>query len=100
MAKPTTSQSADPRLLDEISEMIAESTGQADEWVGKITPNARLEGDLGMDSVELATLRALLLDRYGADLDQHLAALDIDELIGLTVLDVTAFVADRLGGTR
>ena len=47
-----------------------------------------------LDSLELAALSALLRDRFGpaVDLTGYVAGLDIDQLIGLTVADVTAYV--------
>lgn len=66
--------------------------------VGASAADARLEADLGMDSIELAAFAAALRDRFGdwVDLSDHLAALELDELIGLTVAEVAAFVASRL----
>ena len=54
----------------------------------------RLEGDLGLDSVDLAALGAVLRDRYGTavDLVAYVAGLNIDEIIELTVGDVTGYV--------
>ena len=61
-------------------------------------PASRLETDLGMDSVELAAFAAALRGRFGdrVDLLEHLAGLELDELIELTVGQVAGFVAGQL----
>jgi hypothetical protein len=50
------------------------------------------------DSLDLAALSALLRDRYGTavDLTGYVAGLDIDQIIGLTVADVAAYVTGCL----
>jgi acyl carrier protein len=66
--------------------------------VGASAADARLEADLGMDSLELAAFAAALRARFGdrVELADHLAQLELDELIGLTAGQVAAFVASRL----
>jgi acyl carrier protein len=53
-----------------------------------------LEGDLWLDSLDVAALGAVLRDRYGpaVDLVGYVAGLDIDEIIGLSVGDVARYV--------
>lgn len=55
---------------------------------------ARLEGDLGCDSVDLAALGAVLRERYGTAVDVvgYVAGLGVDDIIGLTVGDVAGYV--------
>ncbi len=86
---------AGPALLAEIAGLLREATGEDDEWQAAIRPDARLDGDLQLDSLELATLGELLRERYGdrVDLPGYLATLDLDELIALTVADVAAYVS-------
>ena len=59
-----------------------------------LSATTRLEGDLRLDSLDLAAFGALLRDRYGTavDLVGYVAGLDIDEIIELTVGDVTRYV--------
>jgi acyl carrier protein len=89
----------DPRLLSEFANLLRTVTGDTGEWDAAITPNARLEGDLALESVDLAALGELLRDAYGADLGGYFAELDIDQLIELTVADLVAWLArHRMSG--
>jgi acyl carrier protein len=65
---------------------------------GAATADARLEAELGMDSIELAAFAAALRARFGdrVELAHHLAELELDELIELTAGQVATFVAGRL----
>jgi acyl carrier protein len=89
----TGTESADPRLLEEIAELLRQVTDESGEWAAGITPNASLDGDLAMESIEIAALGDLLAERYRVDLAGYLAGLDLEALIGLTVADLTALVA-------
>lgn len=63
-----------------------------------ITESTRLEHDLRLESVELAALGERMRERWGdgADLAAFCAGLDIDDLIGLTVGDLAAYVQSRV----
>jgi len=78
-------------LVTEVLELLRPITGAA-------AGGSRLEADLGMDSVEVAAFAAALRDRFGerVDLLGHLAGLELDELIELTVDQVAGFVADSV----
>jgi acyl carrier protein len=78
-----------PELFAEIAEMAGSVTGTE----SPIPPDATLEGDLGLDSLDVADLGARLRDRYGVDLTAFLATLDIDELVALTIGDLARHVA-------
>ena len=73
------------QLRAEIADILAALTG-----VARIAPDATLEGDLGLDSLDVADLAARLRDRNGFDLMAYLATLDIDRLVDLTVADLAA----------
>jgi len=79
--------------------MLLAVTGEDERWARALTPRSRLEGDLALDSLELAALGGLLRDRYGpaADLPGYLASLDMDQLIGLTLGDLLAYLAAPAG---
>jgi len=83
------------RLHAEIVELLREATGEEPDWAAAITPATRLEDDLRIESVEVTALADLLRRRYGerVDLPAFLAELDIDQLIGLTVGELAAYVA-------
>jgi acyl carrier protein len=74
-------------LCAEIARMLADIAG-----VGTVGPDATLEGDLALDSLDVAALAARLRDRYGVDLLAHVATLDIDALIAFTAGDVARLV--------
>jgi hypothetical protein len=95
--KPAAVGPADARLLAELVEMLLDVTGENEGWAAGITPATRLERDLQLESVELVALGELLRSRYGdgVDLPAFFAELDIDQIIGLTVGDVLAYVAPR-----
>jgi acyl carrier protein len=73
------------RVLAPIVTMLREITGLADP----IAPSTRIE-DLHLDSLEIAELAARLRTAYAVDLPAHLATLDINQLIDLTVADIAA----------
>lgn len=75
-------------LFAEIAEILVELTGAPG-----VPPEATLEGDLGLDSVDVAALACRLRDRYGVDLLAHAATLDIDALVAFTAGDVARLVA-------
>jgi acyl carrier protein len=86
-------------LYADIVAVLSKITGLAPSAAPTgIRPTARLESDLRMDSIEVAALGRALAERFGdrVDLAQLLAGLDLDELIALTVADLTGFVASRL----
>jgi acyl carrier protein len=96
-AKPAAVGPADARLLADLVEMLLDVTGEDGSWAAGITAATCLEGDLHLESVELVALGELLRSRYGdgVDLGAFVAELDIDQIIGLTVGDVLAYVAPR-----
>ena len=78
--------------------LLREVTGESEQWAAAVTASSTLEEDLKLESFEVAALAERMHDRYGVDLEAHLAGLDIDELIALTVGDVAALAGARLGG--
>ena len=83
---------------DEVAEAIAAATGDESLLSAGINAATRLEGDLRLDSLDLAALSELLRERHGAavDLAGYVGGLDIDQIIGLTVADVAAYVTGCL----
>ena len=85
--------------LTDLVELLRLATGSDEAWVARIRLESRLEADLGVDSLELASLDAALRDRYGecVDLMALLAELDVDQIISLTVGDLLAHVVATAG---
>lgn len=79
-----------------MSELYAEVAGLVRQVLrdSEFGPQTRLDGDLLMDSLEFTALAALVADRYGehVDLQGFLAGLEIDQIIDLTVADVTKYI--------
>ena len=93
--------SAGPDLLGQIAALVRRVADGDGRWPRDIGPQTRLDGDLFLDSVDLAALDAALRERFGeaVDLVRHVAGLDIDRIIELSVADVAAYVAQQ-GGAR
>lgn len=80
-------------LFAEIAGLLRDVTGMSAEQAARIAPDSALEGDLGLESMELVELGERMREAFGVDLTAHVAELDIDELIGLRVADLVDYVA-------
>jgi len=77
--------------LDQVVVLLREVTGDSALPIGAAT---RLDAELRLDSLEVAALAVRLRRLPGApDLLAHLAELDLDQLIALTVGDLAGLVA-------
>ena len=83
----------------ELAGLIAQVTGQDAASAGRITAATSVEDDLELDITDLADLAAALRIRYGerVDLLGHLAGLDLDRLIELTVGGLADYVDGAVG---
>ncbi|MBR7835555.1 hypothetical protein KDL01_19925 [Actinospica durhamensis] len=82
-------------LLEEIADLLCAALGQDTAWRAALGPATRLDGELFLDSLELAAFGAALTARYGepVDLPAYVAGLDIDAIIELTLAQVAEYVA-------
>lgn len=64
-----------------------------------VAPEARLEADLQLESLDLMRLADELRQRYGprVDLCAHVASVEFDDLLNLTVGDVIAYLVRQVG---
>ncbi|OKI29201.1 hypothetical protein [Streptomyces sp. CB03911] len=90
--------SADPagaELVRRVADLLREIVGEDTAWSDAVRPDTRLDGELLLESHELAAWSLALRRDYGDHLDlvEHVAGLDIDQIIALTVGDVAALVA-------
>lgn len=94
--RPLPAGAAD-RLIRPIADLLRDIVGEDDAWLDAVVPGTRVDGDLLVESHELAAWSVALRDRYGdrVDLAAHVAGLGIDEIVDLTVADVAAYVAAR-----
>jgi acyl carrier protein len=101
-AEPTHAGLDHQRVLQELTGMVLDVTGEGGQWAAGVSAASRLEGDLHLDSLEFAALGELLRQAYGdqADLAAFVAELDIDEIIGLTIGDLAAQVCGSPAGIQ
>jgi acyl carrier protein len=87
--------------LDEVIALLRQAIGDDPRWADRVTPSARLDQDLRLDSLEMTVLAGLLREAYGdrIDLAAFLAGLDFDQLVALTVADLAAYVRACLAGS-
>jgi hypothetical protein len=79
--------------LDEVTAMLRQVTGEDAGWASAVSATSRLDGDLRLESVEVVALGELMRAAHGGtDLLGHLAGLDLDDLIALTVGDLADLV--------
>jgi tocopherol O-methyltransferase len=83
------------QLVTEVITLLRQVIGDDPKWAGRVTPSARLDLDLRMDSLEVTALASRLRDAYGdgVDLAAYLAGLDFDALVALTVADIAGYVS-------
>lgn len=95
----TTSQvPSSAAALDEIRTILIRVLGDYLFDDVEITAEMSLTEDLGLESIDLVTVGAMLTERYGRRLNlaAFLAEMDIDEVIALKVGTLVDFVVDRL----
>jgi acyl carrier protein len=89
---PPVAPTSPPSLAshEEIVELLRQVTGEDREWSAGVAPATRLDGDLFLDSLELAALSALMAKRFGpsVDLAGHVAGLELEQLLSMTVADL------------
>ncbi|MFF4341397.1 glycosyltransferase [Kitasatospora sp. NPDC001540] len=81
--------------LREVAELLRRILGQPPAWLDTLRPETLLDGELHLESHDLAAWSLALRTRYGpaADLAAHLATLDLDALTALTLADVATLAA-------
>ncbi|MFG1810089.1 methyltransferase domain-containing protein [Streptomyces sp. NPDC049040] len=82
-------------LVRPVADLLRAVLGEDDDWLDSVVPASRIDGDLLVESQELAAWSLALRERYGdgVDLAGYVAGLDIDDIIALTAADVAAYVA-------
>jgi acyl carrier protein len=91
---------APDEVIAQVAAMVRDLVGDERTWRGEIGPHTRLDGDLFLESVELAELGDALARHYGerVDLTGYVAQLGVDEIIALTVADVAGYVTEQAAG--
>ncbi|HEX4725515.1 MAG TPA: phosphopantetheine-binding protein [Pseudonocardiaceae bacterium] len=82
-------------LFATIAGLLLDVTGTPADRGARIAPESAIEGDLGLESMELVELGERMRAEFGdrVDLAAYVAGLDIDELIELRVADLVDYVA-------
>ncbi|MFC1415651.1 hypothetical protein [Streptacidiphilus cavernicola] len=96
---PDAGEAGEAALRHRICELLRDVVDEDAAWLDAIGPGTRIDGELLVESHELAAWSLALRQHYGdrVDLVEHVAGLDIDQIIELTVADVAAYVAARRG---
>jgi acyl carrier protein len=86
---PTVPADAAARLLAEFTDMLVAVMGEEIRLAVDVTPDTALDGDLGIESIELVALTEQIRLRYGdgVDMGAFFADRGLDELMHLTVGD-------------
>jgi acyl carrier protein len=87
------------RATAEITELLSELLGEDVVMAIGVEPESSLVADLELESIEFVALAEMISERYGEEVDfvAWMADMDIDDITGLTVGALAAFVA---GGQR
>jgi acyl carrier protein len=98
----TTNVPSPEAVLENISGMLLKILDQYGLDDVEITRETLFHDDLGLESIDLVQVGALLADQYGesVNLAAFLADKDLDEVIGLQVGLLVDFVVDTLSGAR
>lgn len=95
-APGSTDRGASPEgeVLDVVGAELVELIGAENLLGVSIGPDTAFDTDLEMDSIEFVALTERLQERYGGDLDfvAWLSGLEFDEIVGLRVGDLVAFI--------
>jgi len=78
--------------------MLVEVMGEEVRLAVDLTPQTTFEQDLGIESIEMVAFGEHLRNRFGehVDLNDFIAAMDLDQLIGMTLGQLVEYVAGRL----
>nr|WSX78801.1 methyltransferase domain-containing protein [Streptomyces sp. NBC_00899] len=104
--RPEPGDAAAAALIRPVADLLRGIVGEDGAWLDSVVPGTRIDGDLLVESHELAAWSLALRDRYGdgVDLAAYVSGLEIDEIVELTVADVAGYVAahrsDDAGGSR
>jgi acyl carrier protein len=85
-------------ILAEVRGMLTEIIGTEYALSLDIGMDTSFDADLELESIEFVRLATMLTDRYGHRIDfvAFLANKELEDIIGLTVGDVVAYIANRL----
>ena len=89
-----------PQLLSDVLSVLAELAADW-EYDGPVTPQTRLFGDIGLESLDLVVLGTAIQERYGRmPFAEFLADVGQREDRDVSVGELAAFVEEHAGGAR
>ncbi len=85
-------------VLADVSAMLVDIVGEDYLLDLEIGMDTSFNDDLELESIEFVTLAEKLTERYGEEVDfvAWLAAMELDDLIAMTVGELVTFVASSL----
>ncbi|GAB3508257.1 acyl carrier protein [Amycolatopsis cihanbeyliensis] len=98
----TTKDTVEDATFATVADLLGEIVGDLDILGVEITRETTFHEDLGLESIDLVTFAGILAEHFGerVNLAEHLAELDLDEVIGLRVGDIADYVARCVAGER
>lgn len=95
---PDTHEESREEILATVARLLDEVIGEEYELDVEITPSTSFADDIELESIEFVRLSELLQERYGERIDfvAWFSSLDVDQIIGLTVGELVAFIAGAL----
>ncbi|RFU40524.1 acyl carrier protein [Actinomadura logoneensis] len=88
----------DNDVLAEVVEMLTEVVGEDFLLEQEVGPDTAFNADLGLESIEFVALAERLQRRYGRRIEfaAFIAGMDLDQIMNMTVGDLTAHISARL----
>ncbi len=87
-------------VLETVTELILEVTGEDLELVGGITMATSFSQDLELESIEFVALAELIQQKYGQSVNfvSWISGKELDQIINLTVGDLVNFIVESTAG--
>lgn len=88
-------------ILATVTTLLDEVIGDEYELDVAVTWDTSFADDIELESIEFVRLSELLQQRYGAQVDfvAWFSGLDVDQIIGLTVGELVAFIEGEIDGS-
>ncbi|MBT0566021.1 acyl carrier protein [Williamsia sp. CHRR-6] len=93
MSSPTPHTVTEEAVFADVKQLIAQVLEEYGVDDVEIEMETRFHEDLELESIDLVTMNGLLREKYGTRVNfaEFIAALDLEEILGLTVGDLVAY---------
>ncbi|MFC5181559.1 acyl carrier protein [Actinomadura harenae] len=97
----TAENTARTDVLSEVVAMLAEVVGEDFLLEQTVGPDTTFNADLALESIEFVALAERLQRHYGARIEfaAFIAGLDLDQIMAMTVGDLTSYIEARLAAS-